>query len=202
MHQPRFSIYELFDNVMILTKGDVAYHGPSLEAIDVFERLGYHCPEHENPADYLVDVIVSAEGDKDPSIRQAIIDDNQQRAKQLDFSKKGINVQDRKTGNMESVSIWAQFLMLTSRAFISARRNPVFTFVSLFQAVYTSLLLGSIYFQLAPSQNGIQNRIGVLFFIMIDQVFRFFPFMAVFVEVCQESVLHFILLTSFSCRNV
>jgi hypothetical protein len=59
---------------MILSRGDVAYHGSAASALDMFSGLGHYCPEYENPADFLIDVIVSAEASKDPSPRKAIVD--------------------------------------------------------------------------------------------------------------------------------
>jgi ABC-type multidrug transport system ATPase subunit len=58
IHQPRSSIWALFDDVMILTPlGRVAFHGPKDRAIEYFETLGFPCPVNTNPAEFLIDLV-------------------------------------------------------------------------------------------------------------------------------------------------
>jgi ABC-2 type transporter len=58
LHQPRSSIWQQLDYVMLLaTGGFVIYFGPTNEAVDYFARLGYACPKYTNPAEYLLDLI-------------------------------------------------------------------------------------------------------------------------------------------------
>ena len=53
IHQPRTDIFHMFDSVILLTKGDVAYFGPSSNVLDHFTKLGHECPNDTNPADFL-----------------------------------------------------------------------------------------------------------------------------------------------------
>jgi ABC-type multidrug transport system ATPase subunit len=58
IHQPRSSIWTLFDDIMLLTPlGRVAYHGPRDGIIEYFSRLGYSCPLNTNPAEFLIDLV-------------------------------------------------------------------------------------------------------------------------------------------------
>jgi ABC-type multidrug transport system ATPase subunit len=58
IHQPRSSIWKLFDDIMLLTPlGKVAYHGPREAAVSYFEQLGYVCPTSTNPAEFLIDLV-------------------------------------------------------------------------------------------------------------------------------------------------
>ena len=58
IHQPRYSIFELFDNVLLLAKGGrQVYMGPAASCVAYFESLGHVLPARENPADFLLDVI-------------------------------------------------------------------------------------------------------------------------------------------------
>ena len=57
LHQPRFSIFQLFDNVHILKKGGmVVYSGSKDAVLPYFKTLGFNTPAHDNPADFLLDV--------------------------------------------------------------------------------------------------------------------------------------------------
>eukprot|EP00933_Yihiella_yeosuensis_P040341 TRINITY_DN34620_c0_g1_i1.p1 TRINITY_DN34620_c0_g1~~TRINITY_DN34620_c0_g1_i1.p1 ORF type:complete len:1577 (+),score=285.87 TRINITY_DN34620_c0_g1_i1:184-4914(+) len=58
VHQPRYSLYSLFDDVLLLGKGGrTVYLGPALGAKPYFERLGFMVPLSENPADWFMDLI-------------------------------------------------------------------------------------------------------------------------------------------------
>ncbi|CAE8667140.1 unnamed protein product [Polarella glacialis] len=54
IHQPRYSLFTLFDEVLLLGRG---LSGPSLGAVPYFKRLGFDIPATENPADWLMDLI-------------------------------------------------------------------------------------------------------------------------------------------------
>uniref|UniRef100_A0A671WG21 Broad substrate specificity ATP-binding cassette transporter ABCG2 n=1 Tax=Sparus aurata TaxID=8175 RepID=A0A671WG21_SPAAU len=57
IHQPRYSIYRLFDTLTLLVNGKMVYHGPAPNALDYFANIGYPCEPHNNPADFFLDVI-------------------------------------------------------------------------------------------------------------------------------------------------
>ena len=42
IHQPRYSIYRLFGSLMMLSKGEVVYHGSTSEALTHFKSIGNH----------------------------------------------------------------------------------------------------------------------------------------------------------------
>lgn len=52
IHQPSTEIFNLFDNLLILSRGRIAYLGPARDSIEYFARNGYQCPRYSNPSDY------------------------------------------------------------------------------------------------------------------------------------------------------
>ena len=68
IHQPRYSIYAMFHQVILLAQGGFSiFQGKPTEAIPYLERLGYVLPLNENAADFLLDVStgsVGPEGDQ------------------------------------------------------------------------------------------------------------------------------------------
>ncbi|KAM3330481.1 hypothetical protein ACQJBY_027004 [Aegilops geniculata] len=57
IHQPRGSVYSKFDE-LCYSEGEVVYMGPAKEEpLKYFASLGYQCPGHENPAEFLADLI-------------------------------------------------------------------------------------------------------------------------------------------------
>lgn len=58
IHQPRYSIFTMFDDVLLLGAGGrTMFQGPSRAALPYFEMLGFPLPPNENPADFCLDVI-------------------------------------------------------------------------------------------------------------------------------------------------
>lgn len=57
LHQPSVDIYDMIDELVLLSKGHIVYHGPREEVDKYFQILGFRLPERTNPAEYLIDVI-------------------------------------------------------------------------------------------------------------------------------------------------
>lgn len=57
IHQPRSSIFQMFDSLMLLSEGRTMYFGPANDSIAYFTQLGFPCPPNYNPADYFMDVL-------------------------------------------------------------------------------------------------------------------------------------------------
>ncbi|CAB3976536.1 ABC transporter G family member 14 isoform X3 [Paramuricea clavata] len=57
IHQPSSQIFHLFDKLLLLVNGKVAYYGNSSDVLNFFERIGFPCEEHYNPADYILEVL-------------------------------------------------------------------------------------------------------------------------------------------------
>ncbi|KAI9492170.1 half-sized ABC transporter [Zychaea mexicana] len=56
IHQPRSNIVTLFDQLIVLAKGNTVYSGPQLRVQSYFKSVGYPCPPGFNIADYLIDL--------------------------------------------------------------------------------------------------------------------------------------------------
>ncbi|KAJ1984236.1 hypothetical protein H4R34_000796 [Dimargaris verticillata] len=57
IHQPSAKILNLFDKVILLSKGQTVYYGPVANTLEYFASLGYHCGQYENPADFYLDLM-------------------------------------------------------------------------------------------------------------------------------------------------
>jgi ABC-type multidrug transport system ATPase subunit/ABC-type multidrug transport system permease subunit len=60
IHQPSSIMWAEFDKVLLLAEGSVVYFGPAKDATRYFERQGFQLPYGYNPADYLLDLLVSS----------------------------------------------------------------------------------------------------------------------------------------------
>ena len=58
IHQPRYSLFQLFDKLLLLAKGGfTVFEGKPADAVPYFSSLGFDFPEGENPSDVLLDII-------------------------------------------------------------------------------------------------------------------------------------------------
>ncbi|ETN58464.1 abc transporter [Anopheles darlingi] len=56
IHQPSSSLFNLFDELYLLSAGMCIYHGPVDEMVGVFAETGFHCPKFYNRADFALEV--------------------------------------------------------------------------------------------------------------------------------------------------
>ncbi|KAG9444439.1 hypothetical protein H6P81_015779 [Aristolochia fimbriata] len=54
--QPAPETFELFDDVILLSEGQIVYQGPRENTLEFFEFMGFKCPERKGVADFLQEV--------------------------------------------------------------------------------------------------------------------------------------------------
>ncbi|XP_071234559.1 broad substrate specificity ATP-binding cassette transporter ABCG2-like [Salvelinus alpinus] len=198
IHQPRYSIYRLFDSLTLLISGKQVYHGPAQRALDYFSNIGYTCEPHNNPADFFLDVIngdstaiafdrIKAADDSDPdrvpSSRQNIEDHLVQEYRGSQFYGETKAQLERITMNREysvktpsrtityNTSFSTQFRWVLKRTFTNLILNPQTSFAQIGVTIFLALIVGAIFFGVKNDQSGLQNRMGALFFITTNQCF-------------------------------
>uniref|UniRef100_A0AAY4C1D2 ABC transporter domain-containing protein n=1 Tax=Denticeps clupeoides TaxID=299321 RepID=A0AAY4C1D2_9TELE len=196
IHQPRYSIYRLFDSLTLLVGGQQVYHGPAQSTLQYFSAIGYTCEPHNNPADFFLDVIngdssiqrfskdFSEELDPEEvnSSRQAIerrlveeyrsctLYRETQQELQLIVQGKG-SVPQRQSFITYNTSFCHQFSWVLHRTFRNLMLNPQTSFAQIAVTLFLALIVGAIFFGVGADQSGIQNRMGALFFITTNQCF-------------------------------
>ncbi|KAF2301529.1 hypothetical protein GH714_025541 [Hevea brasiliensis] len=54
--QPAPETYDLFDDIILLSEGQIVYQGPREHVLEFFEFMGFKCPERKGVADFLQEV--------------------------------------------------------------------------------------------------------------------------------------------------
>ncbi|XP_032440165.1 broad substrate specificity ATP-binding cassette transporter ABCG2-like isoform X1 [Xiphophorus hellerii] len=199
IHQPRYSIYRLFDSLTLLVNGKQVYHGQAQKALEYFSEIGYHCEAHNNPADFFLDVI---NGDSTAVTLSSLEgQDSQQDAESMSKSRKGIednlveeyrNCQYYKQTKDElemifqgkpttkssrfrtityNTSFLTQFKWVLKRTFRNLALNPQTSIAQVAVTLFLALVVGALFFNVQLDGSGIQNRTGALFFIVVNQCF-------------------------------
>ena len=66
LHQPSSQVMNLFDQLILASRGRVVFQGPPSTSVAYFARIGYPCPEGYNPADFFMELVSSANQDVEP----------------------------------------------------------------------------------------------------------------------------------------
>ncbi|KAL8458115.1 hypothetical protein ACS0TY_035846 [Phlomoides rotata] len=54
--QPAPEVYDLFDDIILLSDGEIVYQGPRENVLEFFESVGFRCPDRKGVADFLQEV--------------------------------------------------------------------------------------------------------------------------------------------------
>jgi ABC-type multidrug transport system ATPase subunit len=56
--QPAPETYDLFDDIILISDGQIVYQGPREHVLEFFESMGFKCPERKGVADFLQEVYI------------------------------------------------------------------------------------------------------------------------------------------------
>ncbi|XP_016124873.1 broad substrate specificity ATP-binding cassette transporter ABCG2d [Sinocyclocheilus grahami] len=198
IHQPRYSIYRLFDSLTLLANGKQVYHGPTQDALDYFSNIGYACEAHNNPADFFLDVIngssaavnmtkIQNNGDFEFEVaavsQQCIEDQLVEKYKNCSYARgikaeleritwaKDNNIRAKCHTVTYNSSFFHQLRWVLWRTFWNLMLNPQTSVAQLAVTTLMAAIVGAIFYGVKDDQSGIQNRFGVLFFITTNQCF-------------------------------
>ncbi|XP_067850614.1 broad substrate specificity ATP-binding cassette transporter ABCG2 [Heptranchias perlo] len=200
IHQPRFSIFKLFDSLTLLANGRMVFHGPAMKALDHFAAIGYSCEPFNNPADFFLDIINGdatamksneAEGHdiemaldesdsrKETTIAGKLVDEYSRSTYCSEMISELNKLSQGQNGDSASVprrityatSFCHQLKWVTKRSFKNLIRNPQASVAQVMVSVLLGLIMGAIFFGVKNDMIGIQNRAGAMFFMNTNQCF-------------------------------
>lgn len=176
IHQPRGSVYSKFDDIVLLSEGEVVYMGPAKEEpLKYFASLGYQCPDHENPAEFLADLIStdysSAESVQSSQKRiENLIDEFANKVLITEFNSPVTQSEGsefstklaQKSTRKQRRGWWRQFRLLFKRAWMQAFRDGPTNKVRARMSVASAIIFGSVFWRMGKTQTSIQDRMGLL----------------------------------------
>uniref|UniRef100_A0A8D0GJ31 ABC transporter domain-containing protein n=1 Tax=Sphenodon punctatus TaxID=8508 RepID=A0A8D0GJ31_SPHPU len=186
IHQPRHSIFRLFDHLTLMNKGEIIYAGPAEEATAYFNSIGYQCEPFNNPLDFFLDVIsgeiLQSEsrpklGDTTHSLPAAYVTPEESgrfaRGRQRmrgAGSRAQLPLQVRLKQRRGCFA--APLYVVSCRNVKNLLRNPQTSIGQVLLGTFFSILVGLIFYQIPDTlPEALQNRVGAFFFLVINQVF-------------------------------
>ena len=185
IHQPSSELFAMFDQVLLLAEGRVAFFGDPEDAIDFFGENGYKCPVNYNPAEYLISVLSSDAGSSEKlSFKTAsricdlfAVSEASQQVELLVnleihmYETGTYQVQDELKGFKPPLWI-TTFYWLTWRSLLSVIRDPSIQYLRILQKIAIAVMAGLCYTgTINMTQAGVQAVSGILFLFMAENTF-------------------------------
>lgn len=190
IHQPSELLFELGDNLLLLSGGKQVYFGPISQLENHFNALGFHCPPRTSLAEWMLD-LVNRDFGEDAVVDKCIADWNTSQLKRdLDakLEKMGapmehqppeeefLNPLPYKTSQVDAT--WALFL----RGFRNAMRAPQVIWLRFAMYFMLSILIGTIWLQLGTSAKVINDFNGCMFYTTAFMIFMSISVLPAYLE--------------------
>ncbi|EFN66383.1 Protein white [Camponotus floridanus] len=185
LHQPSSELFALFDKILLMAEGRVAFMGTTAQACSFFKTLGATCPNNYNPADYFVQMLAVIPG-RELACRHAI-KTTCDTFRNSEYGRKVVTEAETVHGEFESslkyytkdpgrspykASWCEQFRAVLWRSWLSVIKEPILIKVRLLQTIMISLLIGVTYFGQHIDLDGVMNINGALFVFLNCMTFQ------------------------------
>ncbi|XP_048337437.2 ABC transporter G family member 1 [Ziziphus jujuba] len=180
IHQPSSEVFQLFNNLCLLSSGKTIYFGPASLANEFFTSSGFPCPTLQNPSDHFLKTI-NKDFDQDideESLVGAIYREEtinsllksykasetyqQVRQQVAETCKQDCEALEKKKNR---ASFLTQSIVLTKRSFVNMYRDPGYYWLRLVIYITLAIGLGTIYCNIGFTYESIQARGSLLTFI-------------------------------------
>ncbi|XP_076326281.1 eye pigment precursor family transporter white isoform X2 [Tachypleus tridentatus] len=183
IHQPSSEVYAMFDQILLMAEGRVAYMGSAVSAFSFFESIGKQCPRNFNPADFFIHTLAVTPGREEECRREihSICDEfirsefcTLVQKTQHGIEKDVISMEDDHYADhsIYKASWFTQVRAVGWRSFLSFSREPLLTTIRFAQTIFMAVLLGAIYWNQDLTQESVQNINGVLFLLLTNMTFQ------------------------------
>ncbi|KAG7265330.1 hypothetical protein CRUP_021639 [Coryphaenoides rupestris] len=139
IHQPRYSIFEQFDQLILMHKGEVVYAAEADKALEYFSLLGYHIKAFNNPADFFLDII---NGESESTLELPAVTEVGQVCRTFEG---GFQTKAEKAEYVTSFSY--QMRILCHRAVLNLLRTPQTSYAQLALTIFFAMLNANGYYR-------------------------------------------------------
>jgi len=185
IHQPRSSIFAMLTGVYLLAAGHPVYAGPTGGVVQYFEGHGHLLPPQFNPADFLIDLVSVDQRDPQEqtrtekqlsslqglwAARPAHPDEQADCAPASNAAMQSILDARPEKPAGQTCSL-TPLLLLLKRGWREQMRDKLSICIKMIFNAFFTAIFGFVYFRLGRDQKSIQDRMGLLFFLTMNQAF-------------------------------
>lgn len=183
IHTPSASIFSKFDNVYVMGQGQCIYRGPSANVISFLQQVGIDCPEHYNPADFIIEISTEQYGHElverminHVNTKLPILPITRSTTLQLEFPKK-----------YSRISWYEQFVTLLKRKMLQTYRDKKHIYFKIFLHIFMGSMVGLIYLNIGNDGSKTIFNFGFCFITLIT--FLYIPMLPVLLHFPSEVLL-------------
>ncbi|KAJ6008205.1 hypothetical protein N7540_012181 [Penicillium herquei] len=174
IHQPSTTTFRLFDKLLLLSAGRTCYFGPVSNVDGHFGDIGHPIPTNTNPAEYLLDIVSSdfSTSKEDAGDRVEKIQNSW--TESMEAANLGRQLSERLHAESQTEQVTADELArpgaakiitaLLHRSWIKSYRDVVAYGIRIVMYMGLSIMMGTVWLRLHPSQEYIQPFINAIFF--------------------------------------
>ncbi|ORC88154.1 ABC transporter [Trypanosoma theileri] len=176
VHSPSSELMDVFDDLLLLAKGHVIYHGPTQDSVAYFASLGYQVPPHTNPCEYFMNILQLPEQELSQlwlAWEDYVMSPAANNNPCLMVVQGPISHQDEyleKQLKLKGSSFGVQFVELWKRSFRMFCRDPGAFIGRTFQTLFFSVFMGLFFFNVKVNQQGVQDRSGALYMTLMNNL--------------------------------
>lgn len=164
LHSPSPKMFQLFDCLMLLSKGRMCYSGNASQVTKYLSQFGLRCSPQENPADFCLEVL-STQDEQGKERVKRLASSHQSSSPLLSLEQEdNPDFQAMIEANKPKLSYGFQLRHLTKRAITSTWRHPMNTVARIAENLLLGLFVGMLYWSIGRTQVSMNERIGFLFF--------------------------------------
>lgn len=147
IHQPSSELFGLFDKILLMAEGRVAFLGTPNQAAEFFRQLNSPCPSNYNPADFYIQIIAVVPGQDQESRTtiKKICDAYTSSPLAKDVMECSFDIQKKSSGFLDPVAgttlqgyraTWCtQFRAILWRSWLNVLKEPMLVKVRLTQTI-------------------------------------------------------------------
>ncbi|KAI8892529.1 P-loop containing nucleoside triphosphate hydrolase protein [Globomyces pollinis-pini] len=170
IHQPRSSIFKMFDDILLLSRGGrVVYSGAVKSIIPYLELQQMHMEKFTNPADFILDI--SSVDFRNEQAELASMKQLDQltsfwekhqlknRTKEINFETRNDTLEEF---HRELLPFRVVFPILVQRSFLVIGRQPMVVISRVMQIISLAFIEAIFLLKQGYSQTSVQNRLGAI----------------------------------------
>ncbi|XP_076952083.1 ABC transporter G family member 35-like [Bidens hawaiensis] len=161
--QPAPETFDLFDDIFLLSEGQIVYQGPREHVVEFFESCGFKCPERKGAADFLQEVTSKKDqeqywADRNTAYRYIPVSEFSQRFKTFHVGEKlqhELSVPYDKNQSHKAALVYKKYLVSKmellkaswDKEVLLMKRNAFVYVFKTVQILFISLITTTLYFR-------------------------------------------------------
>ncbi|KAJ7951716.1 Pleiotropic drug resistance ABC transporter [Quillaja saponaria] len=196
--QPAPETFDLFDDIILLSEGQIVYQGPREHILEFFESCGFCCPERKGTADFLQEVTSKKDqeqywADRTRQYRYISVGEFANRFKHFHVGmqvEKELKIRFDKSQGHNAALVFKKFSSVPKMELLKAcfdkewlliKRNSFFYIFKTVQIIVMAFIAATVFLRTTMhtrNESDGQVYVGALLFTMIANMYNGFPVLA------------------------